>query len=190
MAEDFFGELGRSISRATKQAYDKTSVFVESTKISAQISGQQREIEKLYQKIGENVYKKVRQGEFEPDAELMLIVEEIRKRQGQMASMRKNLAEVRNMKVCLNCGELIQSEVAFCPKCGTPTPLSNRKNVTDKTKKPVNIEADSTLPAEEPAADVKDAEEAAPEVFFEAEEVVFTDASKEFMDEETEKEES
>lgn len=192
MAEDFFGELGRSISRATRQAYDKTSVFVESTKISAQLSSQQREIEKLYQKIGENIYKKVRQGEYEPDAEVMLVVEEIRKRQGQMSSMRKNLAEVRNMKVCPSCGELIQAEVAFCPKCGTPTPLTTRKNVTDKSKKPEIAEKDTDIveEAETVVAEVEAADVEEPDIFVETEDVVFTDASKEFIDEAEETKES
>ncbi len=192
MAEDFFGELGKSISRATRQAVDKTSVFVESTKISAQISSQHHEIEKLYQKIGETIYKKVRTGEYEPDAEVMLIVEEIRKRQGQVTGMRKNLAEVRNMKVCPSCGELIQSDVAFCPKCGTPTPLTSRKSVVDKEKKAENEDTDIVEEAvtapEAEAVEEPEAEE--PEIFGDAEEVVFTDASVEFMDEPAENKES
>jgi rubrerythrin len=185
MAEDFFSELGKSISRATRQAVDKTGVFVEATKLTAQIQGQQREIEHLYQKIGENIYRKIRTGEYEPDAELMLIVEEIRKRHGQVSGMRKNLAEVRNMKVCPSCGELIPSDVAFCPKCGTPTPLNVRKNVADKAKKPENEDTDIVAEAEIlEEADAADADAAeTPEIFSEAEDVVITDASAEFTDE-------
>ena len=43
MADDFFGELGKSISRATQQAVDRTGDFFERTKITAQITGEQKE---------------------------------------------------------------------------------------------------------------------------------------------------
>ena len=55
MADDFFSEIGKSLSRFTQQAVGKTGEVVEMTKYNAQISGEQKEVEKLYQKIGELV---------------------------------------------------------------------------------------------------------------------------------------
>ena len=52
MSDDFFGDLGKSISRVTQKAVGRTGELFETTKINAQISGEQREIEKLYAKIG------------------------------------------------------------------------------------------------------------------------------------------
>ncbi|MCR5294296.1 MAG: zinc ribbon domain-containing protein [Lachnospiraceae bacterium] len=149
MAEDFFGELGRSISRATREAVDRTGVFVEAAKITAQITGQQKEVEKLYQKIGEMVYKKYRNGQYQPEPELLPLMDEIRSRSSQMSSMKKNLAEVRSMKLCPNCGELIQMEVAFCPKCGTPTPIASKKASLEKKKR--EEEQELSLPPTEEA---------------------------------------
>ena len=123
MAEDFFGELGKSISRATQQAVDKTSVFIERTKITAQISGEQKEIDKLYQRIGEIVYRKVKMGEMESDPEFAPIIHDIDAHTNQVTTYKKTLADVRKMKVCESCGSVIAMDVAFCPKCGAPAPI-------------------------------------------------------------------
>ena len=123
MAEDFFGELGKSISRATQQAVDKTSVFIERTKITAQISGEQKEIDKLYQRIGEIVYRKVKMGEMESDAEFAPIIHDIDAHTNQVTTYKRTLADVRKMKVCESCGSVIAMDVAFCPKCGAPAPI-------------------------------------------------------------------
>ena len=124
MAEDFFGELGKSISKATQQAVDKTSVFIERTKITAQISGEQKEIDKLYQRIGEIVYRKIRMGEMAEDSEISPIVRDIAARTNQVTNYKRNLADVRNMKICDNCGSVIAMDAAFCPKCGAPAPIA------------------------------------------------------------------
>ena len=123
MAEDFFGELGKSISRATQQAVDKTSVFIERTKITAQISGEQKEIDKLYQRIGEIVYRKVKMGEMESDPEFAPIIHDIDAHTNQVTTYKRTLADVRKMKVCESCGSVIAMDVAFCPKCGAPAPI-------------------------------------------------------------------
>ena len=106
MAEDFFGELGKSISRATQQAVDKTSVFIERTKITAQISGEQKEIDKLYS-----------------DAEFAPIIHDIDAHTNQVTTYKRTLADVRKMKICESCGSVIAMDVAFCPKCGAPAPI-------------------------------------------------------------------
>lgn len=124
MSEDFFGDLGKSISRYTKKAVDKTSTMVEGAKISAQISAEHREIDKLYQKIGENVYRKAVEKTIDLDDDLNAFVDEIRQRKEKTNSLKKDLADVRGQKVCPNCGELIPKEVAFCPKCGAPAPTA------------------------------------------------------------------
>lgn len=120
MADDFFGELGKSISRATQQAVDKTNVFIERTKLSAQITGEQKEIERLYQILGEAAYQRIRAGKIIPDAQLQEIVNEINSCAGQMSAYKKDLADVRNMKICARCGAVIAMDAAFCPKCGAP----------------------------------------------------------------------
>ena len=109
MSDDFFGDLGKSISRVTQKAVGRTGELFETTKINAQISGEQREIEKLYAKIGAVVYRKIANGTMEADEDIAPIVDDIRAHAGQLASRRRALA----------------TDVAFCPKCGTPVVVDN-----------------------------------------------------------------
>ena len=125
MSDDFFGDLGKSISRVTQKAVGRTGELFETTKINAQISGEQREIEKLYAKIGAVVYRKIANGTMEADEDIAPIVDDIRAHAGQLASRRRALAGVKTMRVCPACGELIATDVAFCPKCGTPVVVDN-----------------------------------------------------------------
>ena len=133
MSDDFFSDLGKSISRVTQKAVGRTGELLETTKINAQISGEQREIEKLYAKIGAIVYRKIVNGTMEVDDDIASIVDDIRAHAGQLASRRKALAGVKRMRVCPACGELIATDVAFCPKCGTPV-VVDTPAVTEKTE--------------------------------------------------------
>lgn len=126
MSDDFFGDLGKSISQVTQQAANKTNIFFESQKISGQISAEQREIEKLYQQIGEEVYKHADAcSHMGPkiDADIATLKTRCQK----LNDMKKNLASVKGLKVCPNCGETVELSSAFCPKCGTPVPNPEEK---------------------------------------------------------------
>ena len=154
MADDFFGELGKSISRATQQAVDKTSVFIERTKITAQISGEQKEIDKLYQVIGEIVYRKVKTGEMNNDIDIAPIIHDIDTHSSQVTTYKRTLADVRNMKICENCGSVIAMDVAFCPKCGAPASIAPRSVSGEKSNRNDGFisqteNEDNTAPREE-----------------------------------------
>ncbi len=123
MADDFFGTLGKKISKATHSAASATSSLVESTKLNAQISGEHKTVENLYRQIGEAVAKKAEAGELQLGDEENAIVEEIRKHKDTILGIRKALASIKGQKICPSCGEQIPKEVAYCPKCGTETPV-------------------------------------------------------------------
>ncbi len=161
MSEDFFGDLGKSISRYTQNAVDKTSTFFEATKISAQISTEQKEIDKLYQKIGETVYRRAESRQMQLDDDLAAFVEEIRSHREQISSRRKDLADVKGKKVCPSCGELIPREVAFCPKCGAPSPADEDREEADQPKEDTAEQEaeESASTTEEAAGSVKEGQQ-------------------------------
>ena len=156
MAEDFFGALGKKISKVTQSAVDKTSSLVETTKINSQITAEQKEIDKLFQKIGQVILRKADAGEIQPGEEENALICEIRGHEERILEFRKNLAAAKGMKLCPGCGELIAIDVAFCPKCGAPTPVV-------KAEEPVE-EAVEACPDEEAVkASAEAAEEASAE---------------------------
>lgn len=124
MADDFFSEIGRSLSRFTQQAVGKTGEVVEMTKFNAQISSEQKEVEKLYQKIGELVYRGVKSGDIEVSDDLADIISAIDSHRAVIRSARKSLAEVQKKTLCPKCHEIVAADAAFCPRCGCAMPVS------------------------------------------------------------------
>ncbi len=166
MSEDFFGDLGKSISKYTQSAVEKANTVLETTKISAQISTETKEIDKLYQKIGETIVKRAVDDGMLLDPSLQTYVDEIKTHNSQILIYKKQLADVKGMKVCPSCRELIAKDVAFCPKCGSPTEVDAEP---EKKSEPAKA-PESAVDAEFEAVDeVKIAEEVAEELQAEAE---------------------
>lgn len=124
MVNDFFGELGKHFSDAANTAASKTNEFFETQKLTAQISGEQRSLEKLYQAIGEDVYKKGN-----PPQEFKELFAEVKLHSDRIDTLKKSIAELKGQKICPSCGAAVDADNAFCPKCGTAIP-------TDAEKKP------------------------------------------------------
>lgn len=131
MSDDFFGDLGKSITRATQRAAMRTGSLIESTKINAMITAETKSIEKLHLELGELVYERVMEEKITPDEEMQAIIEELKGHLEKILNYRVELAEVRGMRVCPSCGEIIDPQVLFCPKCGvaTPPPEEEEKSV-------------------------------------------------------------
>ena len=127
MADDFFSEIGRSLSRFTQQAVGKTGEVVEMTKFNAQISSEQKEVEKLYQKIGELVYRGVKSDDIEVSDDLADIISMIDSHRAVIRNARKSLAEVQKKTLCPKCHEIVAADAAFCPRCGAAMPVPHAK---------------------------------------------------------------
>jgi RNA polymerase subunit RPABC4/transcription elongation factor Spt4 len=129
MAEDFFGAIGKFFARTAHGAVDKTGAMMEKSKVSAKISGEQKEIDKLCQQIGESIIERAAAGEIQLNDRENLMLEEIGVHRDNIKEFRKVMASLRNMKICPACESLIAIDVAFCPKCGAPTPVPEPEEV-------------------------------------------------------------
>lgn len=119
---NFFDALGVRLSKATHTAVDRTGVFLSSTRINAQIAGEQREAEKLYQKLGETVFSMAEAGEIRPEGEVKRLIEKIKNHKSTVAGYRRELAGVKNQRICPRCGAFIDTKAVFCQKCGEEIP--------------------------------------------------------------------
>ena len=153
MSDDFFGDLGKSISRATARAVGRTGSLIESTKINAMITAETKSIERLHLELGELVYERCLEEKMTPDEEMQVIIDELKSHLEKILSYRVELAEVRGMRVCPSCGEIIDMDVLFCPKCGVATPSA------DETENAVLHAAAEDELEEEPDEDDEDDEE-------------------------------
>ena len=167
MAEDFFGALGKKITQATHSAVDKTSSLMETGKINAQISGEHKEIEKICQKLGEAVLRKAEAGLMQLDESEAALIEEVGGHRERISELRQKLAEVKGMKICPACDELIDAGVAFCPKCGAPTPVPVKETVSEG-EVPIETEGEAAEAVSEAAEAAAEKAEAAAEAVSEA----------------------
>lgn len=131
MSDDFFSDIGRHISRYTRKAAEQTGTFFEATKISAKITGEENEVRKIFQKLGEEVFRRAVSGGaalMDSEQELVGSIEDHKEK---IRVMRKQLADVKGMVICPKCGAMIAGDSSFCPKCGAEVPEDLR---TDQKK--------------------------------------------------------
>ncbi|MBQ6469406.1 MAG: zinc ribbon domain-containing protein [Lachnospiraceae bacterium] len=166
MSDDFFGDLGKSITRATQKAAMRTGSLIESTKINALITAESKAVEKLYLELGELVYEQFEDGEVRTDSQILSIIDELDMHLEKISSYRAELAEVKGMKVCPSCGEIIETDALFCPKCGVST-LTGEQEAAEPAEEedPYGAEEeydDAEDEAEEEIEEEADAESAEP----------------------------
>lgn len=131
MAEDFFSDLGKSLTKVTRSAVTRTGTLVETTKLNARITSEQKEIDRLYLQIGELVFRAREDGTSPDEAELEGLAGEIRERRDVIWELKENLAEAKGMKLCTKCRELMDAQAAFCPKCGEPAPAEVKEETPE-----------------------------------------------------------
>lgn len=168
MAEDFFNDLGKKITKAANEAVDKGTEFFEVTKIRAQIAGEGKAIEKAYRDMGEIVYRLQQEGTPVTE-EVAKLCDDIQSHEACIKSLRSDMANFKGMKVCPNCEEMVDKSAAFCPKCGSSVTAEETVEEEDivETADDTAEEADSETndTAEETDSEVKDtAEEVISEV--------------------------
>ena len=112
------------------------------TKYNAQISSEQKEVEKLYQKIGELVYRGVKSGDIEVSDDLADIISAIDSHRVVIRNARKALAEVQKKTLCPKCHEIVAADAAFCPRCGAAMPVARAKteHLSNSAEETVEIE--------------------------------------------------
>lgn len=176
MAEDFFNDLGKKITKAANEAVDKGTEFFEVTKIRAQIAGEGKAIEKAYRDMGEIVYRLQQEGTPVTE-EVAKLCDDIQSHEACIKSLRSDMANFKGMKVCPNCEEMVDKSAAFCPKCGSSVTAEETVEeediveTADDTAEEADSEAKDT--AEEVISEVKDAvKEAASQAKDVAEEVI------------------
>lgn len=133
MAEDFFAELGETITKTAKDIGSKADGFFESQKIRTKIMSEQRMIDKSLADIGNIIYQKYVDGGA-IDEELLPLCEDITQRKVAIAKFREDVAKMRGQKVCAACGATAPSDAAFCMQCGAPCKSEPEEETCDCAK--------------------------------------------------------
>ncbi|NOV02118.1 hypothetical protein [Paenibacillus planticolens] len=112
----FFDKVKQGASDAAKKAQQT----VELTKLKAQISSKEKEIEKFYHLIGESVYAAHVSGSLDRTGEIVeRFSHGIEAVKQEIAVLEQKVIEVRNEKECV-CGKVVVADTKFCSACGHP----------------------------------------------------------------------
>lgn len=115
--KEFFEDLGKFITETAGNVGKKTEEVMEVQKLKSQIRSLERSNQGDLTDLGKIIYERFRKEEA-VDGELEVICEEIRKRRMIIDAFEKKLADMRGVKECENCQELIEKDMKFCPHCG------------------------------------------------------------------------
>ncbi len=118
----FFKKLTETVTKGVSSATEKAQQTVEITRLYAQVNGKRREIEKLYQRIGESIYEAHRRNDpAGADQPVRALIGEIDALRREIASLEERIKELRNEKTCA-CGQVASYDAKFCPACGSRFP--------------------------------------------------------------------
>ena len=115
--KEFFEDLGKFITETAGNVGKKTEEVMEVQKLKSQIRSLERSNQGDLTDLGKIIYERFRKEEA-VDGELEVICEEIRKRRMIIVAFEKKLADMKGVKECVNCQELIEKDMKFCPHCG------------------------------------------------------------------------
>ncbi|WP_168119580.1 zinc ribbon domain-containing protein [Paenibacillus sp. HB172176] len=100
------------------KAADKAKDSVEVAKLSTQISGKKKEIEKIYRFIGESVYNARNEGTLDQTSELInfqsRLIDDLDQ---EIKQLEARVRSIKNERECI-CGKTIPADTKFCPHCG------------------------------------------------------------------------
>lgn len=136
----FFENIGKRVSEAAQVAAKKSSELVEVTKLNSSISSEENKIRELYQQIGKSVYQKFVIGE-EVIPEVNDTCLEIQTREKTIDDLKEKIHEIKNIRLCEQCGAELDRDTAFCSKCG-----AKQEPIKPPEQAEENVEEQKTSP--------------------------------------------
>ncbi|MGI6778298.1 MAG: hypothetical protein ACOX7R_09895 [Acetivibrionales bacterium] len=127
--------IGKKVTETAKTAAKRSGDIVEVTRLNMNIAAEEDKIKRVYNDIGKAVYKDYLLGK-EVCESAREFCEKINGMEKSIEQMKEKILELRNIKVCPECGMELQIEMAFCHRCGV------KQEVEDQENKPEEENAD------------------------------------------------
>lgn len=118
MAKDFFDSIGKSLAKTMREVGGRAENFYSEQKLKGNISGEEKQIQKIMEELGKIVYRRYCDGAPLEDMQKRLC-EQIDQRMERISQFKEEIAGVKSKKICSSCGTAVEEGMAFCPHCGT-----------------------------------------------------------------------
>lgn len=115
----FFDGISKKISQTSQDVVKKTKNFADSTKLSGMINEEERGIQELYRRIGEQYCLLHLEDAEETLAALVGQVVQARER---IEQYNQQIAQINGVQKCPGCGAEVPDNALFCNACGTKMP--------------------------------------------------------------------
>lgn len=173
MAKDFFDSIGKSLAKTMCEVGGRAENFYSEQKLKGNISGEEKQIQKIMEELGKIVYRRYCDGAPLEDMQKRLC-EQIDQRMERIAQFKEEIAGVKSKKICSSCGTAVEEGMAFCPHCGTACTTKEKEEyagdvVADSGAEQIvseispEIVGETTPEPEEALEEVKEAVEESPE---------------------------
>ncbi len=112
---DLFKQISSTVSEAGKAGLERTKGLRDNARITLEIRDRENSIQKAYRELGRAYFKDHR---FDEDPAYDQIVF-IKAAFEEIGELKTNKDEIRGIRRCPACGEVIVNDANFCPNCGT-----------------------------------------------------------------------
>lgn len=113
-----FKTVSEKVSNTAKTAARKSGDMIEISKLTKLIAAEEENIRKISLEIGNAVYTSYEEGEEVPLC-VKAFCDSIKDSEKKINDTKLKILELKDLKVCPGCGEELEVQIAFCPKCGT-----------------------------------------------------------------------
>ena len=111
--EDFKYTVTSTVNKAAK----KTEDIADITKKKISLKAEEDRLDTLYSQVGKLRVFELRHGEDKSEA-IEALLPEIDDSMEKIASLRRDIAKARKVKLCKSCGAELDINDVFCSKCG------------------------------------------------------------------------
>jgi len=151
----FLNNITKKVTETAKAAAKKSGDIVEVTKLNMSIGTEEEKIEKIYLEIGKMVYDVYLKGE-EIATPFKEQCEKIKEREQYIKELKNKLHELKGIKICSSCGEVLDINVNFCSNCGAKQEspeITSDKKIEPEAKNESEIK---DIPEKKDGPDVKE----------------------------------
>ncbi len=113
-----FNNIKRGATDAANKAAKKTGEITNIAKLTMNIKNAETKLGDVYEEIGRLFYTAERTGE-DCTSEIAANIMKADKIKADIANFKAEIAVLRNVVVCENCGNEVNADFAFCNFCGT-----------------------------------------------------------------------
>lgn len=112
-----------TISRFAQNAATKGKEVVETTRLNVEVGSAEQKVKKAHADLGAYIaeHPELLNLQDETAAGLLKAVEDNKE---ELAKLKQNLQDVRNVNICAACGAEVSRDSKFCGKCGAPVDRS------------------------------------------------------------------